>query len=37
MSVNRIEEKNEVDSEKGKIGKDVLISAWKVCRKTWKD
>lgn len=30
-------EKNEVDAEKGKIRKDVLVSAWEVCRRTWKD
>lgn len=29
-----MEQKNEVDAEKGKIGNGVLISAWKVFRET---
>lgn len=32
-----MEKKNEVNAEKGRKWKDILVSAWEVCSRTWKD
>lgn len=32
-----MKKKNEVDTEKGRIWKDVLISAWEFCGRTCED